>query len=169
MVALRLDTTDWAILRLLQDNARMAQVDIAKAVGLAASAVMERIRKLEARGVIRGYTAIIDPKVAQHGMLAFVAVQTTAIGDEERQVAVRLGEIPEVLEVHFVAGNDCFLLKLRARDAEHVGELIRTRIAGVPGVGSTRTTIVLGSVKETSNLPLPAQAESDDELVESAS
>src|SRR5256712_9393010 len=154
-----IDEIDLQILTLLQDNARMAQVDIAKAVGLAPSAVLERMRKLEARRAIRGYVALVDPHVVDQRMLAFVAVRTSAVGHEERVVAERLAAIPEVLEVHYVAGDDCLLLKMRARDAEHVGELLRQQVGTVPGVRSTRTTIVLGSIKETPRLPMATESE----------
>jgi Lrp/AsnC family leucine-responsive transcriptional regulator len=149
-----IDDTDRRILALLQENARMTQTEVAKAVGLAPSAVLERIRKLESRGIITGYVALVDPHVIDQRMLAFVAVRTSVVGDEERQVAAHLAAIPEVLEVHHVAGDDCLLLKMRARDAEHVGLLLRNQVTAVPGVRSTRTTIVLGSVKESPRLPI---------------
>jgi Lrp/AsnC family leucine-responsive transcriptional regulator len=70
-----------------------------------------------------------------------------------------LADHPEVLEVHHVAGDDCYLIKVRARDAEHLGQMLRTRFARIPGVRSTRTTIVLETVKETSRLPIPKREE----------
>ena len=141
------DDTDLQILDLLQANARETQVEIARAVGLAPSAVLERIRKLEAKGTLRGYSAHIDPKAIGLGLLAFVAVRTEESGVENR-IAKDLSELPEVLEVHHVAGDDCYLVKVRAHDAEHLGQMLRTRFARVPGVRSTRTTIVLETVKE---------------------
>jgi Lrp/AsnC family leucine-responsive transcriptional regulator len=156
-----IDDIDRRILALLQENARMTQTEVAKAVGLAPSAVMERIRKLEARSIITGYVALVDPHVVDQRMLAFVAVRTNVVGDEEREVAARLADIPEVLEVHYVAGEDCLLLKMRARDAEHVGLLLRNQVSAVRGVSSTRTTIVLGSMKESPRLPIAI--EKDDE------
>ena len=112
-----IDETDRLILELLQDNARISQADVARAVGLAPSAVLERMRKLEARGTIRGYAALLDPHVLDQRMLAFVAVQSEeAPGDDS--VARALAQCPEVLELHHVAGDDCYLLKVRARDAE---------------------------------------------------
>ena len=150
--------TDAKILDILQGNARATQVDIARTVGLAASAVLERIRKLEARGIIRGYTAQIDPKALGHGMLAFVSVRSEE-GPGDQTVARSLADCPEVLEVHHVAGEDCYLIKLRARDAEHLGLLLRTRFGRIPGVKSTRTTIVLETVKETSRLEIPHASE----------
>lgn len=150
----QLDAVDFRILGMLQDNARETQADIARAVGLAPSAVLERIRKLEARGVIRGYVAELQPRALGAGMLAFVAVRTEDSGSEQ-QIANALAAHPEVLEVHHVAGDDCYLIKVRARDAEHLGQLLRTRFAVIPGVRSTRTTIVLETVKETARLPFP--------------
>ena len=149
---------------LLQDNARMTQSEVAKAVGLAPSAVLERIRKLEARGAIRGYVALVDPHVIDQRMLAFVAVRTSAVGEDERRVAEQLASIPEVLEVHYVAGDDCLLLKMRARDAEHIGDLLRHQVGTIPGVRSTRTTIVLGSMKESPRLPVRMEVEDAEEI-----
>lgn len=148
-----IDELDAKILERLQENARITQADIAKAVGLAPSAVMERMRKLEAKGIIRGYAATIDPHVAGLPLLAFVSVRTSEYGPEQPS-AEALAKIPEVLEVHHVAGDDCYLLKVRARDAEHLGQLLRQQIAAVPHVTSTRTTIVLGTKKESVRIPL---------------
>lgn len=152
-----IDPVDVRILDILQNNARETQADIARTVGLAPSAVLERIRKLEARGVIRGYAARLDPRALGQSTVAFVAVR----GDEALAgdgIARALAEFPEVLEVHLVAGDDCYLVKVRAKDPEHLGQMLRTRFARVPGVRSTRTTIVLETVKETSSLPI-ARAE----------
>jgi len=148
-----IDEIDASILDLLQENARISQADIARVVGLAPSAVLERIRKLESRGIIRGYSALVDPHAVEQSMLAFVAVKSEeALGDDS--VAHALAQCPEVLELHHVAGEDCYLLKVRARDAEHIGQLLRHRFGRIPGVRSTRTTIVLETVKETPRLPV---------------
>ena len=150
-----IDETDSTILDLLQENARISQADVARVVGLSPSAVLERIRKLESRGIIRGYAALVDPHALDQAMLAFVAVRSEeAPGDNG--VANALAKCPEVLELHHVAGDDCYLLKVRARDAEHIGQLLRHRFGRIPGVKSTRTTIVLETVKETPRLPVSA-------------
>jgi Lrp/AsnC family leucine-responsive transcriptional regulator len=152
------DEVDTRILGFLQDNARETQADIARAVGLAPSAVLERIRKLESRGVIRGYTALLDPKATGQGMLAFVSVRSEE-GPGDDSVSRQLAGFAEVLEVHHVAGEDCYLVKVRTKDAEQLGIFLRTRIGRIPGVRSTRTTIVLETMKETSRLAIPgAQA-----------
>jgi Lrp/AsnC family leucine-responsive transcriptional regulator len=148
-----LDPIDLQILDQLQANARETQADIARAVGLAPSAVLERIRKLEARGIVRGYGAQVNPKALGLALLAFVAVRSDEASSDQ-SIARALADCPEVLEVHHVAGDDCYLIKVRARDAEHLGVLLRTRFGRIPGVRSTRTTIVLETVKETSRLPV---------------
>jgi Lrp/AsnC family leucine-responsive transcriptional regulator len=152
-----LDAIDLQILDLLQANARIPQAEIARSVGLAPSAVLERIRKLEGRGVIQGYNARIDPRVLDQRLLAFIAVRTN---DRPGQVRVgqEVAEVPEVLEVHHVAGDDCLLLKVRARDPEHLSEILRERLGHLEGVRSTRTTIVLESIKESAQLPIAVAA-----------
>jgi Lrp/AsnC family transcriptional regulator, leucine-responsive regulatory protein len=154
-----IDDTDATILDLLQENARISQADVARVVGLAPSAVLERIRKLESRGIIKGYTALVDPRALEQSMLAFVAVRSEEAPGED-SVARALSKCPEVLEVHHVAGDDCYMVKVRARDAEHIGQLLRLRFARIPGVKSTRTTIVLETVKETPRLPVRVSQES---------
>lgn len=154
-----IDETDRKILTLLQENARITQSDIAKSIGLAPSAVLERMRKLDAKGAVRDYVARIDPRLIDRALLAFVAVRSTEHAPD-MPTAVKLAEIPEVLEVHHVAGDDCYLLKVRTRDAEHLGQLLRNRISTVPGVISTRTTIVLESVKESARIPFDSEDQS---------
>ena len=154
-----IDLIDALILDKLQQNARETQAEIARAVGLAPSAVLERIRKLEARRIIRGYTAELDAKLLDQPMLAFVAVRSVE-GPAEDSVAQQLASLPQVLEVHHIAGDDCYLIKVRTKNAEALGLLLRTTIGRIPGVRSTRTTIVLETVKETSRIPIARQTES---------
>ena len=151
-----IDEIDGSILAILQYNARTSQAELAKAVGLAPSAVLERLKKLEAKGIIKDYVALIDPHVVDRGLLAFVAVRTSEHGPDMPS-AIELGKIPEVLEVHHVAGDDCYLLKVRARDAEHLGQMLRQQIASTPNVISTRTTIVLETVKEDPRIAIPKE------------
>src|SRR6266700_2556617 len=152
---------DATILNILQKNARTSNAEIARTVGLAPSAVFERIRKLEERDVIRGYHAAVNPKAVNLGQLAFTFVRSN---DRPGGVATatRLAEIPEVLEVHHVAGEDCFLVKVRAPDTEALGRLLRERLGKISTITSTRTTIVLESVKETSELPIAREEEAQE-------
>lgn len=146
-----IDETDTQILDMLQQDARISNAEIARTVCLAPSAVLERVRKLEDSGVIRGFTASLDPKQVGLGLIAFVFVRTNECGDGTDQL---LAAIPEVLEVHDVAGEDSYLLKVRTKDPEDLALLLREKLKAIPTVISTRTTVVLQTVKETSALPL---------------
>ena len=155
-----IDTTDLRLLHLLQGNARTSNAELARGLEMAPSAVHQRLRKLEDRGVVQGYDVRIDPRAVDRGLVAFLQLQT----DErlgEFHVAQRLAALPEVLELRDVAGEDCYLAKVRARDTDDLHRLIREVIAGVEGVRSTRTTIVLKTLKERSALPLPVPANDD--------
>ncbi|MBV8201918.1 MAG: Lrp/AsnC family transcriptional regulator [Acidobacteria bacterium] len=150
-----IDTTDREILKILQLNARVSNAEIARQVGMAPSAILERIRKLEARGVIKGYEARIDPEALGLNLLAYILVRTKDFGGEVRTGEV-LARIEEVQEVHHIAGEDCFLVKARVRDARTLGRLLRERFASGDGISSTRTTIVLETLHETTRLPIDA-------------
>jgi Lrp/AsnC family leucine-responsive transcriptional regulator len=149
-----MDANDLKILKILQEDARTPNAEIARAVDMAPSAILERIRKLEERGVIQGYAARLDPIAVERRLLAFVFVSTEAsLHDEEVVEAVE--QFPEVLEVHDVAGEDSYLLKVRVGDTEELHHFLREKLARVKRVSATRTVFVLKSWKETSALPLP--------------
>ncbi len=148
-----LDETDRQILAMLQENARISNAEIGRRVGIAASAIHARIRKLEEAGVIRGYEVRLDPQALDLSLLAFVTVRS----DErpgELDTARALALVPEVQEVHHVAGEDCFLAKVRAADNAALARILRERFGTIGTLGSTRTTIVLETLKETARLPL---------------
>ena len=148
-----IDVIDRKILEIMQEDGRVTNVEIARRIGMAPSAILERIRKLEDRGVIVGYTAKLNPAAIEKPLLAFVFVKA----DErvwQTGTGEALAEIPEVQEVHHIAGEDCFLVKIRARDTASLGRLMRERFGAIESIGSTRTTIVLETVKETTALPI---------------
>lgn len=151
-----LDPIDTHIVSALQANARTSNAELARDLDMAPSAILERIRKLEQRGVITGYEARLSPRALDLGLTAFLFVQA----DETNgafDTAGALTAIPEVLEVHTVAGEDCYLLKLRARDTDDLSRILRERVKRIPHVRQTRTTIVLSTQKESAQLPIPAQ------------
>ncbi len=149
-----LDAIDRAILGHLQQNARISNADIARQLDMAPSAILDRIRKLEQKGVIQGYTIRIDPRTVGLGLTAFILVRT-----EERVGSGAIGEalarLPEVLEHHHVAGEDCYLVKVRVADTEALSRLLRDKVGRLKGVRNTRSTIVLSTAKEGGDLPLP--------------
>lgn len=152
-----LDDVDRRILTLLQKNGRISNADIARELDMAPSAILERVRKLEGRGVIQGYEARLSPKRLGLGLSAFVFVRAEE-RDGPSATGGLLAAIPEVQEVHQVAGEDCYLLKLRARDTDDLARLLNERLKSIPTIRGTRTTIVLGTLKETAVLPLGGAA-----------
>jgi Lrp/AsnC family leucine-responsive transcriptional regulator len=150
-----MDSIDRTILDSLQKDARVPNTQIAKQIGMVPSGTAERIRKLEESGVIEGYQTRVNPRSVGLPLLAFVFVKADErIGAPD--TGLRLSAIPQVLEVHHVAGEDCYLAKVRAADTEHLGRLLREQFGTIETVRSTRTTIVLESLKESTALPLPA-------------
>jgi Lrp/AsnC family transcriptional regulator, leucine-responsive regulatory protein len=148
-----IDGVDRTILMMLQANSRVSNAEIARQVEMAPSAVLERIRKLEERGVIKAYAAQLDPQALGQGLLAYVLVRTEC-GSWQAETAAKIAAIPEVQEVHHIAGEDCFLVKVRTRDTAALGSLLRDRVSAIECVRSTRTTIVLNTVKETTVINL---------------
>ncbi len=146
-----IDEIDVNILNIIQRDARMSNAEIARQVGLAPSATLERVKKLEERGIIRGYATEIDASQIGFGLTAFVAVRTKECSDEADKI---LAEIPEVLEVHDIAGEDDYLLKVRAKDVEDLARIMREKLKSVPNVVTMRTTVVLQTIKETTALPI---------------
>src|SRR5687768_14587481 len=118
-----IDEIDEKILNIVQSDGRIANAEIARQVGLAPSAVLERLRKLEERGVIRGYAAEINAAEIGFGLTAFVFVRTSFCGS----IGSVLAQIPEVLEVHDIAGDDCYLLKIRAKNTDELGRFFREK------------------------------------------
>lgn len=155
-----IDDLDKKILNILQENARTSNAEIARQIGMAPSAVLDRMRKLEERGVIRGYGVQLNGQAVGLGLLAYVFVRTDDMSSESK-VTRALSDVPEVLELHHVAGEDCFLVKVRAANTETLGRLLREKFGTIKGVRATRTTIVLRTSKETTALPLNQEGQVD--------
>lgn len=148
-----MDDIDLKILQLLQQNARIANAEIARRVDMAPSAVLERIKKLEDKKYIQEYVAKLNPKAVDLGLVAFVAVKADYCDCSDAGEA--LARVPGVLEVYSVAGEDCYMVKIRAKDTEALGRILNEQVKTIPSIRSTKTTIVLSTIKETTSLPLP--------------
>jgi Lrp/AsnC family leucine-responsive transcriptional regulator len=149
-----IDKIDTELLELLQENGRTSQHDMARAVGLSAPAVAERLRKLEDRGILRHYTAVLDPKRLGWDVTAFIFVGMNGSRHfpDFRQ---RVAETSEIQECHSVTGQGSHVLKIRVENTGALEQFL-AEIQAWPGVQWTNTSIVLSTLKETSVLPLPA-------------
>lgn len=142
-----LDKVDIQILRLMQENGRINNADIARELGMAPSGILERVKKLEQRNVILKYNAKINPVAVGQKLLAFIFIKAND-GLGSPHTAQALAAIPEVQEVHDIAGDDGYLVKVRTQDSASLVELIRNSFGQIPTIVSTRTTIVLDTSKE---------------------
>lgn len=146
-MAHQIDEIDAEILRLLQARGRMKRNAIARKVDLSVSAVSERMRKLEERGVIAGYYAVVDAKRLHLDITAFIRVSVD--GSEHYEAFVdRVTAMDEVLEAHSVTGEGSHMLKVRTRNTTTLERLL-SRIQALPGVTGTTSSIVLSTFKET--------------------
>lgn len=152
-----IDDKDILILEALQKDGRITNVDLARIAELTPSATLERVRKLEERGLIVGYAAQLNPEAIELGLLAYIFVRVDDHGgmvENDETTAGGLAALPSVLELHHLAGEDCFLVKVRARDTDHLYRILRDEFGRFKAIRSTRTTIVLKTVKETSRLAI---------------
>jgi len=150
-----LDSTDLRILELMQDNARISNANLARELEMAPSAILERVKKLEQKKVILKYTAQINPDAIQQKLLAFIFIRSSEGFTCSSETAQSLSKIPEVQEVHHIAGEDCFLIKIRTADSASLMNLMRNSLQKIPNIASTKTTIVLETVKEQQLLIIP--------------
>lgn len=147
-----LDSTDVRLLELLQEDGRRSFAELGSVVGLSAPSVHERVKKLEARGVITRYAALVDPPAAGFPLLAFVWL-TQAPGTFGTDLTDAFAEVPEIEECHHIAGEADYLLKIRARDTAHLERVVRGLQTG-RHVFTTETSVVFSSAFERRPLPM---------------
>ena len=147
-----LDSTDRAILELLQENCKQPFASIGEKVGLSAPAVVERVHKLEQAGIVLGYRAQLDARKLGRDVTAFIGVTTERPG-AIAGVEATLGALDEVLECHHVTGSHSLMLKVKTRNTESLEHLIDS-VRGVPGVTRTETMVVLSTHAEHSRIAL---------------
>jgi Lrp/AsnC family leucine-responsive transcriptional regulator len=149
-----LDAIDHRIVQRLQADGQVTQFELAREVGLSQPAVADRIHKLEARGVITGYTARVDAARLGKDITAFIGVSI----DHPRHFAAfaeRVLSLEDVLECHRVAGEESYLLKVKTENTRSLDALLVETLRTIPGVTRTQTTIVLASIKEETRIHVP--------------
>ncbi|MDA3903846.1 MAG: Lrp/AsnC family transcriptional regulator [Desulfuromusa sp.] len=147
-----IDDIDHKILRILQEKSRIPNAEVSRQIGMAPSAVLERIRKLEERGIIEGYEVRLNPRTFNQGLMAFVQVNVQSSCHTD--LATALSTVTGVQDVHQVAGEDGYLLKLRVADNAELGRVLADEVCSLEGVQRTKTSIVLNTIKETRKIDL---------------
>ena len=152
----RLDRTDRRILRELQTNGRISNVELARRVNLSATPCLERVRRLEQSGFIRDYVAILDPQRMDVSLLLYVEVtldRTTP--DVFERFKASITARPEVQECHMVAGGFDYLIKVRVPDMQAYRAFLGEGLTAAPGVRETHTYVVMEEIKETTAVQIP--------------
>lgn len=148
-----IDEIDRQILILLQQDARMSNAAIAEQVGLTTSTVHDRVKKMERKGIIRGYVAVVEPELLNKPITAFIRLSVGSTSESYLESKRSVDEVcriePDILECHGVAGEDCYMLKVRVANPGALENLIE-RIRCSAQVSRSTTSIVLSTLKETS-------------------
>ena len=159
MPSIQLDSIDWKILALLQSDARLPNVELAKAVGLSPSPCLHRVRNLEKAGYISRYVTLLD--ALRIGLKVSVFIQVTL----ERQIETALERFenairarPEVMECYLMTGDADYLIRVVVADIQVLEEFILKFLTKLPGVGNIKSSFALKQVKYQTALPLPAVA-----------
>ena len=153
----RLSTNDARILEILQRDGRRPYADLGAEVGMSGPSAHERVKKLEARGVIRGYAANVDPAAVGFGILAFSWI-TQAPGTAATDLTGDLAAIPEIEECHHITGEADYLIKVRARDTHDLERVLRL-VQATRHVFTTETDVVFSSGFERRPLRLPVETD----------
>lgn len=139
---LRIDGIDKVILKHLIKDARTPILSIAREIGISGAAIHQRLRKLEASGLVEGSKFMINPKVLGYQTLAFVGIHLDT-ASKYSEVIKRLNEIPEVIESHYTTGNWAILIKVLCKNNEHLLSLLSDKIQQIKGISKTETFISL--------------------------
>ncbi|MEH6308008.1 Lrp/AsnC family transcriptional regulator [Olivibacter sp. CPCC 100613] len=162
MQDIQLDRIDLEILDYLQKNSRMTNADLARELGMAPSGILERVRKLEQKGALIQYTARINPEAVNQSLLAFIFISVSdGLGCDETDKL--LSEIEAIQEIHHITGEDCYLVKIRVASSGELMHFMKTSLRDIPNIISTRTTIVLETVKENQHLVIKKNTAENDE------
>ena len=151
----KLDLIDKKILRELQRNGRITFAELASRVGLSTSPCLERVKKMEREGVIKGYTALLNPNYLNAGLVVFVQIRLVrtaqVIFEDFKAAAVRLDEVQEC---YLVSGNFDYLIKARVADMDAYRKFLGETLLTLPGVQESTSYVVMEQVKETMNIPI---------------
>lgn len=152
----QLSKIDRNILRELQKNGRMSYAELARRVGLTTTPCMDRVKRMEKEGIIKGYSALLDANFLEAGLVVFVQIRLARtaqdIFEEFKQTAVALDEVQEC---YLVSGNFDYLIKARVADMNAYRALLGETLLALPGVQESTSYVVMEQVKETLNITIP--------------
>ena len=152
---IKLDEINRKILSILQENSSITNSDLSKSIGLAPATTLERVKKLELSGVIKGYVALIDQKQIGKDITAFVEISmNNHSADSIKTFSREISAFPEVLECHHLAGDKDFLLKVVTENIESYRIFALDKLASIPGIGNVCTLFTLDTIKYSTGIPV---------------
>jgi Lrp/AsnC family transcriptional regulator, leucine-responsive regulatory protein len=153
-----LDAIDRKILLGLQQNARISNADLARDVGLSASACSRRVRDLEQSGIIQRYAMIVDPEAAGLPVSVFISVTLEKQAEQDLEVFESvIADLPEVMECYLMTGDSDYMLRVVARDVAEFRSFLMDHLTRIPGVANIRSSFALNQVKYLTALPLAGE------------
>jgi len=152
---MKIDEKDKQLLSFLQKNCKISLRELSQITEMRETTIFARIKRLENQGIIKEYRAILDPKAIGKNVLAFVLIKyDPSAGIKQREVAEKIANLPEIQEVHIIAGDWDMIAKVREKDVESLGKAVLDKIREIKGVKETVSLIVFESIKETTFLNL---------------
>ena len=150
---MKLDEKNKKILNQVQSNGKITNNDLSEQVGIPATTIFERIKRLEKETIITGYKAILDPKKIEFGLTAFVFIKTTGVNfSDELEESIK--KIPYVLELHGVSGDYSYLAKVCAKDNQHLSKILKNYFGKTKGISNTNSQIVLDTIFQNGDYPI---------------
>ena len=151
----KLDKINRQILSILQENSSITNSDLSKEIGLAPATTLERVKKLEFNGIIKGYVALVDQKKIGKAITAFVEISMKNHSAESIKLfSKEISSLPEGLECHHLAGDKDFLLKVVTKDIDSYRDFALDKLASIPGIGNVCTLFTLDTIKSSTGIPV---------------
>lgn len=155
MANLHLDDYDKKILKYLQEDSSISNIELSKKIGLAPSSCLLRVKNLKEEKVLTQFTAMVDEKLLGFEITCFAKIQMTPLNkDTSKHFIDEAKKIPEIVECYTITGDSAFLLKIVAKSVQYYRDFIFDKLLSVPNVSNIETSIVVGTEKKTSVIPL---------------
>jgi len=149
-----MDKKDIKILRLIQEDSSKSCRELSKVIGLPASTIYSRIRKLEREGYIKGYHAVLDEEKIGYYVRAFILASYKPGISSQENVAREIASLPQVQGVYIIAGEWDIMIEVVEKDVNSLGEFVVNKLREIKGVDKTLTCVVLKKIKKTMSLPI---------------
>lgn len=155
MASLHLDDYDKNIIRILQEDSSISNIELSKRIGLAPSSCLLRVKNLKEQKVLKQFTAIVDEKILGYEITCFAKVSMQPLNRETSTAFIEeVKRIPEVTECYTITGEAAFMLKIVAKSFQYYRNFVFDKLLSVPHVSNIETSIVVGTEKKTNNIPL---------------